>query len=341
MIFIVTHFQDITVVRLTKRLRARGVEPLILDSAAIEAGATMSLVQDGEHECDIHIQVQGQSIRLSEVRSAWLWRPWERFPEEQALQSLARKEKDWTFYRREWLAFHKGFSLALAHSSVFCVNPPPNNVAFEEKICQLMIAARIGLKIPETLYTACSNLARPFYDRHNGRIIYKPFSPVAYLVENEAQPKVARLYTNRVSERELEDSVNLIPTPGIFQPYVDKALELRITVVGRRAFACAIHSQASDRSRHDWRRYDFDNTPYEVFHLPIDLEQKIFLLMDQLGLVFGSVDMILTPAGDYVFLEINPNGQFDWIASKTQMPIYEALADLLVEGGTANKENGV
>jgi glutathione synthase/RimK-type ligase-like ATP-grasp enzyme len=54
--------------------------------------------------------------------------------------------------------------------------------------------------------------------------------------------------------------------------------------------------------------------------------------MDRLGLVFGSIDMILTPQGDYVFLEINPNGQFDFVARLAGLPIYEHLAAMLLAG---------
>jgi hypothetical protein len=55
-------------------------------------------------------------------------------------------------------------------------------------------------------------------------------------------------------------------------------------------------------------------------------------LMDRLGLVFGSIDMIVTPDGEHVFLEVNPNGQFDWVARRAGLPIYEALAALLLAG---------
>ena len=123
-----------------------------------------------------------------------------------------------------------------------------------------------------------------------------------------------------------------MPTPGIFQPYVEKRVELRIVVVGRNLFACAIHSQRSERSREDWRRYDLENTPYEPYELPPDVAAKLRRLMDRLGLVCGSVDMIVTPAGEHVFLEVNPNGQFDFVARLAGLPIYEHLAAMLLAG---------
>jgi glutathione synthase/RimK-type ligase-like ATP-grasp enzyme len=65
--------------------------------------------------------------------------------------------------------------------------------------------------------------------------------------------------------------------------------------------------------------------------LPSAIQAKLLALMDRLGLVFGCVDIILTPAGEYVFLEVNPSGQWGWIEDKTGMPITSALVDLLLK----------
>jgi glutathione synthase/RimK-type ligase-like ATP-grasp enzyme len=150
--------------------------------------------------------------------------------------------------------------------------------------------------------------------------------------DGEQPSRVAKLLTNRVEPADLTEPEGFLPTPGIFQPYIEKQLELRIVVVGRRLFTCAIHSQQSDRARDDWRRYDLDNTPHEPYDLPPEIADRLLQLMERLGLVFGSIDLILTPEGEYVFLEINPNGQFDWIARLAGLPIYEHLAAMLLAG---------
>jgi hypothetical protein len=58
--------------------------------------------------------------------------------------------------------------------------------------------------------------------------------------------------------------------------------------------------------------------------------------MTRLGLVYGAIDLIVTPEGDHVFLEINPNGQFDFVAQLARLPIYEHLAELLLDGSVAD-----
>lgn len=41
--------------------------------------------------------------------------------------------------------------------------------------------------------------------------------------------------------------------------------------------------------------------------------------------------MIVTPTDEYVFLELNPNGQCGWIEQATGMPLFHTLALLLTE----------
>jgi D-alanine-D-alanine ligase-like ATP-grasp enzyme len=40
------------------------------------------------------------------------------------------------------------------------------------------------------------------------------------------------------------------------------------------------------------------------------VEKKIYILMKRLGINSGSIDMVYTKDGRFVFLEVNPVGQF-------------------------------
>jgi lipocalin len=42
--------------------------------------------------------------------------------------------------------------------------------------------------------------------------------------------------------------------------------------------------------------------------------------------------MVVTPEGDYVFLEVNPSGQYGWIESRTGQPITEELVRMFMRG---------
>ena len=145
------------------------------------------------------------------------------------------------------------------------------------------------------------------------------------------------LFTRRVRREELSRITQRAHNcPIILQEYIEKDFELRITIVGNKTFACAIHSQKSKKTSEDWRRYDIDNTPHEIFDLPRDINDKLVSLVKHLGLVFGCIDMIVTPKGEFVFLEINPNGQWLWIERLTGMPIGEELAHMIAAGHLDN-----
>ncbi|GAA2854824.1 hypothetical protein GCM10010517_12900 [Streptosporangium fragile] len=198
------------------------------------------------------------------------------------------------------------------------------------KPSQLMLAAELGFEIPETLIATQADALWDFHNRHDGHIIAKPMGTP--WVESLAGGHTVIRKCDFVSARDLAYAEALRFCPVIVQQYVPKRLELRVTVVGRRVFAAEIHSQSSNRSQVDWRRYDFGVTPYGVHRLPDEVARRCLAMTDRLGLAFGAFDLVLTPDGRYVFLEINPNGQWLWIEELTGLPISEAVCDLLLEG---------
>lgn len=204
------------------------------------------------------------------------------------------------------------------------VNHPEKNRIAELKLNQLKIANQLGIEIPKTLITNNPEDARKFFKSCSENIVIKSLS--GGLVTDQLDSTA--IYTNIVREADMKDVKSVRYTPALFQEYVPKEIELRITVVGKKVFAAEIHSQTQEKTLHDWRR-DTLNLSHKEHKLPKEIEQKCLGLVKSFGLHFGAIDMILTPDGRYVFLEINPNGQWAWIEDLTGMPISEALIDLL------------
>ena len=69
--------------------------------------------------------------------------------------------------------------------------------------------------------------------------------------------------------------------------------------------------------------------------LPDDVLDKLRQLMSILRLVYGAIDMRLTPDGEYVFLEVNPAGQWQFVEERTAQPITDALASYLLRSERA------
>ena len=139
------------------------------------------------------------------------------------------------------------------------------------------------------------------------------------------------VFTNPVKPEDLADLSGLSLCPMTFQEMIPKALELRITVVGKRVMSASIKSQTSTRATHDWRRDGLqmvqDWQPYE---LPREVEERILRLMDYFVLNYGAIDIIVTPDGRHVFLEVNPVGEFFWLEQCPGLPISETIASLLL-----------
>jgi glutathione synthase/RimK-type ligase-like ATP-grasp enzyme len=66
--------------------------------------------------------------------------------------------------------------------------------------------------------------------------------------------------------------------------------------------------------------------------LPPEVQERCVRLVEKLELCYGAIDLIPTPDGRYVFIEINPSGQYLWIENETGLPITAAICDLLMAG---------
>lgn len=143
--------------------------------------------------------------------------------------------------------------------------------------------------------------------------------------------EIMSAHSQKVSPAYIRENIGRVKNcPITFQKYVDKAFELRVTVVGSKIFSCAIYSQESQEARTDYREGNLGSLRHEVFDLPSHIEVSIKEFMQLLDLNFGCIDMIVTPSNEYVFLEVNPNGQWLWIEERTGLPIAKAIAELLV-----------
>lgn len=210
----------------------------------------------------------------------------------------------------------------LTIEGVLWVNHPHRHAAANAKAAQLRAARRLGLEIPPTLVTNDADAARAFLAKADGPVVYKAMSQSL-----DTEPGRA-LFTGLVTEREIAklDAIEL--TPGIFQQFVPKAYELRVTVVGERLFGVRLDSQAHAASRIDWRHIPLD-LDHQAIALPPAIAAKIRAFMQVFGLTYGAFDFIVTPEGRHVFLEVNPAGQYMWVEAKTGLEITAALADVL------------
>jgi len=196
----------------------------------------------------------------------------------------------------------------------------------ENKIYQQLLAAKLGLAIPQGIITNndadFKEFCRDGYDEYvvksirSGQVGQEQTEKIAYTSKLEHQP----------------DKTQIAVCPTYIQHHVIKQCDIRVTAVGRKLFATAIMSQENEETKIDWR-YGEHILRYEEMKLPDVIADKCRMLMDRLDLRFGAIDFIQDNDGKYWFLEINPNGQWAWIECRTNYKISYEIAELLINGG--------
>ena len=236
-------------------------------------------------------------------------------------------ERDRLLCQRESERFFLGLLHAVAPDA-WWVNPLDSYIrSRNNKLRQLMVAKACGLKVPETLASNNPSHIREFCRSH-GKVIAKPFFPHLW---NGAGGRSHEYLSSMVSVEQLGDPRVLQASPLIYQRFVDKAFELRVTVFGRACVAAKLHTASDPDLLVDWR-HPSKNPVVEPFELPDGLRESCVRVMHALGLVHGSFDIIVRPDGEFVFLEVNEAGQCLWLEEDCpDLPILSGLVGLLLE----------
>jgi glutathione synthase/RimK-type ligase-like ATP-grasp enzyme len=288
--------------------------------------------EDFPHDCSVSIEIQDGRIQgelrnsdhrvaFDDICAAWFRRSGNLFD---ARLSMTSEKLD-NYVKAQTTAT---VTAVCANLQTLWVSHPFKLRRGEVKALQLAEASKAGLRIPHTLISNDVAQATRFVDAlGDAQCAIKPLLAVGV---TDAQGGFRLPLTTTLPPGHSLESIALAPT--ILQPYVDKAFELRCVVIGERIFCARMDSQANENSRIDWRGGDPE---HDIFALPDHVEASLLRLMDSFGLNFASLDMIVTPEGEFVFLELNPNGQWLWLELELGLPLVASMADLLTTNHTA------
>lgn len=298
-----------------QHLHRLGHESVVLSPGDLGRGGTLSCSISDSAEAWRAAHV-GARVDLQKVKAVWP----RRFAEPRLPRELLGRE-DRGFARREWNHALDGMLETL---DVPFMSPIASQRA-SVKPRQLSAARRAGLRIPATLFTSDATEALAFVEEHGGKVVLKAISP------HRTQPMYTRRWQPR-DERHL-DKLKLVP--AIFQEEINGQYDVRVTAVGSQIFAA--------RARLDADTLDIrlrPDEPYESFSLPKETEGQIGRLMATLGLAFGCLDLRMTNDGEFVFFELNPQGQFLFIEIWTGLSISNAVAEFLAYRASSGKLRG-
>jgi ATP-grasp ribosomal peptide maturase len=295
-------------------LRDRGIDVCRVNTAWFPAQLAFTAELRGDRWSG-ELRTPNHVLDLDEVHAVWYRNP-EAYQMPVALSAPERHHAS--------MEAKYGLGGVLSSLRTLWVNHPSRIADASYKPVQLVTAAACGLTVPDTMITNTPDAVRTFATR--GETVTKLVG--GGQIGEEGRRKL--VFTRLVTEDDLGDLRGIEVTAHLFQGWVPKRAEARVVVIGDQITGALIHAHSS-AAYVDFRS-DYNSLTYELVDVPTPVLQGIRHLMRRFGLVYGALDFVVTPSGDWVFLEINPAGLYGWIEDHTGAPLTAQLADLLTKG---------
>ncbi len=199
------------------------------------------------------------------------------------------------------------------------------------KMLQLQIATHCGLNIPETIVTSSKQELLLFKQEYK-KIITKPIQETTSFVFGR---KSYTIFTKYVSDADIEELPDYF-MHSQFQRKIEKEFEIRTFYLDGKFYSMAMFTQKDNKTLIDFRNYNFKNPARRVpFILPNEIEYKLAEFMKMMQINCGSFDLIKSTDGEYIFLELNPVGQFGMTSTPCNYSLEKEVALHLIN---KNKE---
>lgn len=248
----------------------------------------------------------GARIPLDEVSVLWL----RRFRADQESGDLAASDHQRRLVNNDCRGALAGI-LAASFRGVW-ISSAEATAQASDKIYQLAVAQSAGFRVPRTLVSQSRDAVIDFI-REVGRVIVKP-------VAGASGPL---MFTQYIDEPERIAVESFEVCPAMYQEYIPGRRHIRLNCFGDKMFAASI-----DTDDLDWRLNL--NVPIRKWVVPNDIAQLTKLTLGRLGLKMGIIDLKLSPSGEPVWLEVNPQGQFLFLEPLLNEPLTEHFLDYLL-----------
>jgi len=322
MILVITNKKDVHPTPVIKYLKALGVEVFRLNTECLLTDYEFSW-RNGGGRCDFHIRntVNGREIWGHDVTAVWERRPEkpDKLPVVNSNEAVNKHNRAEASGFLSFLLYYLGDVYSIGH------HLHERNAA--SKMEQTRVAMQLGMDVPATCF---SNRKQDIVDfaSHYDYVVLKAIENSGFWIDDELE---YLFYSRKVKSSLLAEQPDeaFSQTVSFVQNYVEKDFELRVTVVGEDVFAAKIDSQslAENEGKEDWRQGYEHGLRYSAFDLPEGIAGKLRAYLRRFDLHFGCFDFIVTPTGNYVFLECNPNGQWLWIEDALpELKISESIA---------------
>lgn len=260
-----------------------------------------------EKEIILLLDIDGISLNYKDIKSFWYRKHClELFKDFKINHEVEFDKNDYfTFLFLSELNCLKEYLVFLFERKKYIGNHDQRNA---NKLISFYNANAVGLKIPNTLISNKIDFFKNIHPKEE--YIIKPIQDlfVSNLDIETSFSSISPFNENYLDELESDFF------PSCIQKYIDKKIELRVFYLDNEMYTMAIFSQLDDQTKLDFRNYNFNKPNRCVpYILPIKIKNKIKKFMKLMKLNTGSLDFILTNSNEYIFLEVNPSGQYGMI----------------------------
>jgi glutathione synthase/RimK-type ligase-like ATP-grasp enzyme len=303
-------------------LAGRGYEVVVYDTDKVVRGIDILQICMS-NDSELSVGYNQTDISPGSIGSAW-YRKVNHFKVDRTEEDVARQ-------------LHVSNEVQQLHSSIWqyypddlWLNSPRHIVTADSKLVQLRAAKEVGFSIPQTVISNDWDYIVSDLMVTNPTIIVKMIRGVI-----SRQNHLKGMYATPLDmERVAPLKESTIPFPGIYQPFVKKGREWRVTVVGDNIFPVSIYTDES--AKDDWRKHQLNpSVQFKSEQLPPTVGEKCPRCLSAIGLKYGAFDLIETPEEEVVFLECNPDGQYGWLEDRLNLPISDAIAIELAKIATS------
>lgn len=190
------------------------------------------------------------------------------------------------------------------------------------KLIMLDMAKKMGLNVPYTQIQTSIH-------KHSfvKQIVTKPVSePVHYIQQGEKFSQ----YTTQITT----DNLSNLQTPffpSLIQEKIDAAYELRVIFINGSFFVVLQKDHNTAKKAIDIRKHKSTAITLAEYTLPLEVSKSIELLFKELGLNFGSVDLLYNlKESKYYFLELNPSGEFMYFSKRLNLGVDKKIVEFLL-----------
>jgi hypothetical protein len=303
MILIFSNSQDPTTDLVIEWLIAFGLRFRRINSEDLTDRSVPLYFSPGEGRVCIE-GIQGMDTRYTPVRVCW-YRRWGRFHSPADTKGDPNVQQLRLEMQREAEALSR-FLFDRFKDLPWLTDPERANA--EEKLLTLRIAERSGLKIPKSIITnRKEKVLNAFEERE--RVIVKPLGDPAGFVDRK-EARFHRIFAESFDREELGELPRTF-FPSFFQERIEARYELRVFYLDGTLYSTALFKPSTGRTDIKLDHgLEAETTQMNRAVIPPSIKRGLRRLMKALGLNSGSIDLLVRPNGEHIFLEVNPIGQF-------------------------------